>query len=121
MVSRNVVLVGVLALLALVSLGFLGFVTGFGSLGVAEGFVLLVVLLALANFAVIIAAVVSILTRDDLTGIQRLVWVLISVFVTPVLSLGAIVYFALGRERTRTLFRDLGQPARPPTPPGGQA
>lgn len=111
--SPVAILLVALALCAFVLLGFLGFAT---SLGAAEASLLALVLLAvLVNFGLIVAAVVHALTRDDLTSIQRLVWILIAVLVTPVVSLGAIVYFALGRERTRALFRDVGQ--APPAPP----
>lgn len=74
-------------------------------------------LLMLANVALVIGAVVHVLTRDDLTGTERLIWVVLVVFVVPMVAAAAIAYFVLGRERTRELFRDVGaQPAAPPGP-----
>lgn len=113
MQRRTVLFIALGACLVLL-LGFAGFAM---SLGAFELMLVVPILLAvLANLGLIIAAVIHALTRDDLTSLQRLVWVLVSVFVTPVVSLGAIVYFVLGRERTRELFRDAGQ-APPPVPP----
>lgn len=110
--ARAITAVAVVGTLVLF-LAMASFVMGFAGFGVGEVFVMLAVGLALANFLVIVAAVVHALTRDDLGTLQRLVWVLLSVFVTPVVAVGAIVYFALGRERTRTLFSDAGAaPAR---------
>ena len=66
-----------------------------------------VVLLFVANLALIVGAIVHALVRDDLTGTQRLVWIAIAFFITPVIALGAIVYFVMGRKRTSELFRDV--------------
>lgn len=68
------------------------------------------------SLVLIVVAVAHALTRDDLTSEQRLVWVAVSVFATPILAVGALVYLALGRERTAGLFRDLrfGRERAPP-------
>lgn len=62
-----------------------------------------------STWLLLVAAVVHILLRDDLTGVQRLAWLAVVVFVTPGVAVGAIVYLALGRARTAALFRDLGR------------
>lgn len=64
------------------------------------------------NFVLMAGAIVHALVRDDLAGVQRLIWMAISFFVTPGIALGAIVYFALGRARTAALFRDVGGSSR---------
>lgn len=86
-------------------------------MAVGSTFMLGFVLLFLANFALIVAAIIHALRRDDLTGAQRLIWIAIAFFITPVIALGAIVYFAMGRERTRELFRDVATPTAAPAPP----
>ena len=99
------------------ALAVASFVTSIGA-GVPEaGLFLGVLALVLANLVLIVAAIVHALARDDLADVQRMVWVAIAFFVTPVVALGAIVYFALGRQRTRDLFRDLGGARPPPAPP----
>jgi hypothetical protein len=91
------------AVVAVLLMG-LAYVIGFPAM---PPFFLVVVLLALANVGLIVGACVHVLVRDDLTGVQRLVWLALSIFLTPILAVGAILYFALGRERTRVLFRDV--------------
>lgn len=102
------------------ALAALSFVTSFG-LGFPEfamvGGVLGIFSLFALNVVLIVAAIVHALVRDDLTGMQRLIWIAIAFFITPVVAVGAIVYFALGRERTSTLFRDVTMPASRPPPP----
>lgn len=111
--------VGVFLVLAF---AVLSFVTGVG-VGVPEaGLIVAVFGLIAINFCLIVAAIVHALVRADLTGTQRIVWIAIVFFVTPIVALGAIVYFALGRERTSALFRDVAvtRPSPPPaTPPPG--
>lgn len=71
-----------------------------------------VLLLAIVmNAALIAAAFVHVALRNDLSSHQRIVWLLLVLLVTPVVALGAIAYFALGKRRTRELFQDLGQTA----------
>lgn len=96
----------VVALVALVLYGIVAMVSGLplGLMGGPETIFILVPLLIFAGFVLTVAAVIHALVRDDLTGIQRLIWILISVFI----PFGALVYFLLGRTRTRDLFRDVG-------------
>lgn len=117
---NRALVVSLVAVFVLMTFFALAFVAGFGA-GVPEaGFFLAVLGLILLNAALVIGAIVHALVRDDLTGVQRIVWVAIAFFVTPVVALGAIVYFALGRERTATLFRDVERAVRPPaSPPTG--
>lgn len=69
----------------------------FGVFGVLFG------ALALLSFVLQIVAAVHVLVRDDMEDLQKLVWVLLVVFV-PFLWL---VYFLLGKERTAAIFDDL--------------
>lgn len=115
--STKLAVAVVVAVFLVLALGILSFVTGVG-LGLPEaGFLIGILTLMAVNFGLIIAAIVHALVRTDLTGAQRIAWIAIAFFVTPVVAVGAIVYFALGRERTRELFRDLGAPSSPPAPP----
>lgn len=107
--DRGKLAVGIgVGLVLLVFFAFAALVTGFPFLGPVEAAFMLVPLLMLANVVLIVAAVVHALVRDDLGGIQRLVWIALAVLVTPIVALGAIVYFVLGRERTREIFGDIG-------------
>lgn len=63
------------------------------------------------NVVLILGAVLHVLVRHDLTGVQRLVWIAIAVFATPGFAVGAVLYLLLGPERTAALFRDLGRRA----------
>jgi uncharacterized membrane-anchored protein YitT (DUF2179 family) len=74
------------------------FVFGFGFLAF-----FFFALMSLAGFVLPLVAAVHVLVRDDLEDLQRLVWLLVVVFI-PFLWL---VYFALGKERTANLFDDL--------------
>ncbi|HVM44869.1 MAG TPA: hypothetical protein VM582_02945 [Candidatus Thermoplasmatota archaeon] len=109
--------VGVFLLLAF---AVLMFAAGFGVGAPEAGIIFGVFGLMIVNFALIIAAIVHALVRDDLTGVQRIIWIAIAFFVTPIVALGAIVYFALGKQRTHDLFRDVGVTRSPPpaSPPG---
>lgn len=75
--------------------------------------VVAILLLAIVlDVALMAAAVVHILLRDDLSSHQRIVWLLLVVLLTPVVAAGAIAYFALGKRRTHELFQDLAQTRR---------
>ena len=102
--------VGVVGLAALVLLASLMLFVRSG-----DAMILVFGLVGLSWLAIVLA-VVSVLARPDLTGPQRLAWLAVVVFVSPVVPVGAIAYFAMGRERTRGLFRDLGG-APPSAPP----
>lgn len=69
----------------------------FGAVGI------LFVLAGLLSFVLQIAAAIHVLVRDDMEDLQKLVWILLVVFV-PFLWL---VYFLLGKERTGDIFDDL--------------
>lgn len=60
---------------------------------------LLIVLMVLAVTAVWVWAFISIARADSVSGTERAVWVLI-VIVAPLL--GALLWFAIGRGRSRT-------------------
>lgn len=79
---------------------------------------LLIMAFAAAGTVLALVAAAHVLLRPDLTGPQRIIWLLIVVFVNPVLPLGAGVYLLLGPERTRALFSDVrfGGGAPPPPP-----
>lgn len=107
---------------AFVLVAFLGlsFVTGFGllpfpkgsGLGAGFGIAGLFFLLVLVSVGLVVWAIVDALVRPDLTGLQRLVWILIAFFVNFLVPIGAIAYLVMGRERTAKVFEDLGR--RPP-------
>lgn len=76
-------------------------------------FVGLLFVVSLGSWIVGIAAGIHALVREDIQGTQQLVWALLSFFV-PVVG---IVYFVLGKERTRAAFAGVGEPAAPPYRP----
>lgn len=120
--TRPGVAIGIAVAILLVFALFVGgYVFGF-ALGMPEAaLIFLIFMVAIANFGLVVAAIIHILVRDDLSGVQRLIWIAIAFFVTPIVALGAIAYFALGRARTASLFRDVERPASsaaPPSPPG---
>lgn len=97
----------------LVVLLLAAFVTGIGLPGPTLAGPLAILALFALNIVLVVAGIVHALVREDLNTPQRLIWVAIVFFVTPIVALGAIVYFALGRARTREIFRDVN--------PGGRA
>lgn len=55
------------------------------------------------NLGIFAGALLHILMRDDLSPRARAIWVGMSLLVVPLFSGGAIVYLALGKERTRRI------------------
>lgn len=109
MASPGVVAGAVAAAILVLLLSVVGFVTGVVGAGPLEGgLILLVMLTVLGGLVLTVAVGVHALVRKDLTGTQRIIWILIAIFV----PFGALVYFLLGRARTAELFRDVGGAGR---------
>jgi hypothetical protein len=107
--------IGIVVGVAIVLLLLVAYVIGApGGVADALPFPLFVVLLLAVNLSLVVAGIISVLTRPDLIGAQRLVWLGIIVLLNPIVALGALLYFWLGKDRTSTLFRDLGGGAAPP-------
>ena len=65
-------------------------------LGIVEPFQILIILFALAIFALLpIIALVDIL-RNEFTGSNKLIWVVVTIFLP---FLGPLLYFAIGRNQ----------------------
>lgn len=106
MARTGVVVAAVVGVFVLVLFLALAAVTGFGRrMGPAElGLFGLFALFGILGFVLAFAAAIHALVRDDLGGIQRLIWIALAMFI----PFGGLVYFLLGRARTRELFRDIG-------------
>jgi len=62
---------------------------------------ILAVLLGLAAIVFYIAMIVDAVTNKGMSDTERLMWVLVVIFVTPGIPLGALIYFFVGRPKRR--------------------